>query len=64
MTDKEKAHIVAQKARDTFLRIKELKRVSPKHTAVQREEMKVKEREMQDQWWEEVKNHFVVKKEE
>jgi uncharacterized protein HemX len=50
--------IVAEKARETFNRIKMLRKTMPQFTRSQKDELKAKIKEAQDQWWEEVKQYM------
>ena len=52
---------VAQKARETFNKIKELRKSSPQKYAWQREELKKQIKLLEDEWWEQV-SPIIVKK--
>jgi hypothetical protein len=55
---KEEYGIVADKARETFLKIRELRKTLPKYTSAQRKELEDKIKASQDEWWEEVKEYM------
>jgi hypothetical protein len=62
MADEKSAQIVAQKARETFYRIRDLRKTEPQFTRAQKDELERKIKEEQTKWWEEVKG-FMVKME-
>ncbi len=55
----ENVSIVAQKARDTFLNIKKLRRTMPHFTRAQKDQVDFIVKVLQDRWWEEVKPYMV-----
>ena len=55
MTREEKSAIVAQKARETFEAIRELRKSMPQNFLWQRMKLNEKIKELQDKWWEEVR---------
>ncbi len=57
-----KYQIVAQKAKETFLHIRELRKTHPMRTKAERDNLKNKIKELQDKWWKEV-NPYMQKDE-
>ena len=57
MTD-DPVSIVAQKGRETYLAIRELRKTLPQYTRGQKDELTRREKELQDKWWEEVKPYM------
>jgi len=57
MTD-DPVSIVAERARETFLEIKRLRKTMPQYTKVQRDEFEIKKKELEDKWWDEVKGYM------
>jgi len=56
VVDKEKVRFVADKARDTFLEIKRLRKTMPQRTKAQRDELELKIKEEHEKWWTEIKH--------
>jgi len=56
MTSRE---VVAQKARETFLAIRKLRKMMPRFTRAQKDELQAKTKELQDQWWDGVKDLMI-----
>jgi hypothetical protein len=52
------SEIVAQKARETFEAIRELRKEMPQDRKWQRDKLEVKIKQLQDEWWEDVKQYF------
>ena len=61
MADEESARIVAKKARETFEKIRLLRKTELQFTRAQKDELLRKIKQEQDKWWEEVRG-FMVKK--
>jgi len=59
MADEEKARIVAEKARETFLKIRELRKTESQFTRSQKDQLEAKIKKLQAGWWEEVKQYMV-----
>ena len=53
-----KVHLVADKARETFLNIRGLRKTTPQFTRAQKDELTRKEKGLQDQWWKDVKGYM------
>jgi len=51
----EEVSIVAQKARETFEKIREVRKTMQNKFKWQRDELEAKVKELQDEWWMEVK---------
>jgi hypothetical protein len=58
MNENEKSNLVAQKARETFIEIKRLRKTMPQFTRGQKDELNAKIKEAQDKWWEDVKPYM------
>lgn len=54
--------IVAEKAKETFLEIKRLRKTMPQFTRTQKDDLQSKIKETQDKWWDEVKIYFTFPK--
>ena len=50
--------IVAQKARETFLAIRQLRKTMPQFTRAQKDELETKIKQLQNQWWLDVKDYM------
>lgn len=50
--------IVAEKARETFQKIKALRKTMPQFTRLEKDELESKIKELQDQWWEDAKSYM------
>lgn len=50
---------VAEKARETYVSIRKLRKEHPIEFAWQRRELEEKIKKLQDDWWEEVKHTFI-----
>lgn len=59
MVDENPYTIVADKARETFLEIRRLRKTVSQFTKSQKDGMKRKEKELQNQWWENVKAYMM-----
>lgn len=46
------AEFVAQKAREVFLEIRQLRKTEPQFTRAQKNELERKIKQLKDQWWE------------
>ena len=55
---------VAEKAQETFLAIRKLRKEMPRFTRAQKDELKYKEKELKDQWWDDVKPYMVKGKDD
>ena len=54
----EKVGIVADRARETFMAIRNLRKTMPQRTKAERDALESKIKELQDSWWTEVKPMF------
>lgn len=50
----DRAHLIADKARETFLAIKKLRKETPQFTRVQRDSLELGVKKLQEAWWDEV----------
>ena len=62
MEERKEVKFVADKARETFIKIKKLRKARPKYTKPQRDELEAEIKKLKDEWWEEVK-HTMIKEE-
>ncbi len=59
MKDNNNSDLVAQKARESFDVIKNLRKTMPKFTRADKDELERRIKEVKDQWWEDVKPYMV-----
>ena len=58
MYNREKSDIVASKARITFGEIRKLRKSYPQFTRVQKDKLASEVKQLQDQWWQDVKEYM------
>ena len=63
MEERKEVKFVADKARETFLKIKKLRKAMPKYTKSQRDELEAGIKKLKDEWWQEVKHTMTIKEE-
>lgn len=58
MTHQEDVDFVAEKARETFLQIRRIRKTRPNFTRAQKNALEAEIKQLKDQWWQDVKGRM------